>query len=86
VLSSIAHASLLNQGSLECDKTFAEDVSDVLCVLNDNDMHDLEEIFSPGEVLNITSKEYGDIKRRKARQNRGILPESNTKKESETKT
>lgn len=75
-LSSIAHLSLLNQGSLECKKTFSEDVSDVLCVLNDNDMHDLEGAFSPGEVLNISSKDYDVIKRRKARQNRGILPES----------
>lgn len=76
-LSSIAYLSLLNQGSLACDKTFAEDVSDVLCVLNDNDMHDWETLYAPGETLNISSREYDAIKRRKARQNKGVFPEEN---------
>ena len=76
VLSAIAHVALLKKGSLDSDTEFSEDVSDVLCELNDNDMHDMEIGLDSGRLLNIISKEYGDIKRRKARQNKGILPES----------
>ena len=81
-LSAIAHLALLKQGSLECDTEFSEDLSDVLCALNDNDMHDIEIGLASGELLNIMSKEYGDIKRRKARQNKGILPEKSIKSNS----
>lgn len=66
----VARLSMLKNQDLE-DRSFVEDMSDVLCVLNDNDLPP----FIPNPVLEqqIDPIEYGEIRKRKARQLRGII-------------
>ena len=52
----VARLAMLGNNSTE-DRTFQEDIADVLCYLNDNDF----------------VAQYADIRKRKARQLKGIL-------------
>lgn len=70
--SAVAHTSMLVNDGQNKHSTFTEDLSDALCLVNDNDMHDLKQTFDPDVVrsLNIRPNEYGSIKERKLRQNK----------------
>ena len=73
--AGVARFSVINKGETnvkgKCD--FMEDLSDLLCTINDNDMHDgnLFDVFA-SERPKIQPEEYDVLKRRKARQMRGI--------------
>ena len=69
---TIASASILNSGCFK-DSTFLEDVSDVLCTLNDNDFYGFAANPETGEVPEIEPKYYQHLKKRKYRQCRPIL-------------
>lgn len=86
----VARLAMLANNSLE-DRSFVEDMSDVLGVLNDNDVQPF--VFNR-EVLGKKSEEdasdlrsfdpirYAENRKRKARQLRGILPDSSNAKKS----
>ena len=73
--SAIAHTSMLVNEGQNKHSTFTEDLSDALCLVNDNDMHDAKEMFDPDIVkaLNIEPNEYRSIKARKQRQNKHLF-------------
>lgn len=69
--SAIARYAIISRQSL-ASRTFAEDVSDVLCGLNDNDFYG----FAPSESgapAVLSSHGYDIVQRRKARQYRGVI-------------
>ena len=69
--SAIARYAIISKQSLD-SRSFAEDVSDVLCGLNDNDFYG----FAPSESGSpavLSSHGYDIIQRRKARQYRGVI-------------
>ena len=69
---SIASVSILNNGCFK-DSTFLEDVSDVLCTLNDNDFYGFAVCPETGEVPEIEPEYYQHLKKRKYRQCKTIL-------------
>ena len=69
--SAIARYAIISRQSL-ASRTFAEDMSDVLCGLNDNDFYG----FAPsdaGAPAVLSSHGYDIVQRRKARQYRGVI-------------
>ena len=86
---SVAGLSMLSNNDLS-QRSFVEDMADVLCVLNDNDME--RPRFLPnyeimvgedGEILtdlkNYDPSEYQEIRFRKSRQLKGVLKRSKSK-------
>lgn len=69
--SAIARYSILSRQSLD-SRSFAEDVSDVLCGLNDNDFYGFA-TDKDGTPVRLVSHGYDTIQRRKARQYRGVI-------------
>ncbi len=69
--SAIARYSLIMRQSL-ASRTFAEDMSDVLCSLNDNDFYGFA-ADRDGNPVRLASHGYDTIQRRKARQYRGVI-------------
>ena len=72
VCGNIAAASILKNNGFK-NSTFLEDVSDVLCTLNDNDFYGFAANPETGEVPVIEPKYYQHIKKRKVRQYRSIM-------------
>lgn len=72
---SVAYMSLLYNDGKNKDSNFVEDLSDLLCALNDNDVHKRQDTFDPEIIrsLNICPIEYGSIKERKFRQNKHLF-------------
>ncbi len=68
----VASVSILSNQGLE-QRTFLEDVSDALCVLNDNDFYGFACNPETGEVPCIEPSYYQDMKKRKYRQNRILI-------------
>ena len=84
--SSVARLAVVRSGEVdpEASPNFAEDLSDVLCTINDNDMQKpWNFVFDSEECLNFNPEDYDVIKRRKARQFKGVLKK--IKKEKEEK-
>lgn len=77
VCGTIAQMSIVSTGKADPKEKpdFMQDLSDTLCILNDNDMHDMEYLFQTDKLPNIIPKDYDVIKRRKARQYKGIVEE-----------
>lgn len=69
--SAIARYSIISRQSLD-SRSFAEDVSDVLCGLNDNDFYGFA-TDKDGTPVRLVSHGYDTIQRRKARQYRGVI-------------
>ena len=69
--SAIARYSIISRQSLD-SRSFAEDVSDVLCSLNDNDFYGFA-TDKDGTPVRLVSHGYDTIQRRKARQYRGVI-------------
>lgn len=71
VYGSVASLSVLKNGGYN-DSSFMEDVSDTLCILNDNDVFAVFLDKDTGEVLDFNPGIYQDVKTRRARQYRSI--------------
>lgn len=85
VCGSVAAATILKNSGFK-NSTFLEDVSDVLCTLNDNDFYGFAVNPETGEVPEIEPKYYQNIKKRKARQYKTIIKKENEEfKKSEEK-
>ena len=69
--SDIARYNIIARQSL-APSDFAEDVSDALCALNDNDFYGFAPA-SDGSPAILSSRGYEAIQRRKARQYRGVI-------------
>ncbi|MBE6660564.1 MAG: hypothetical protein E7605_04085 [Ruminococcaceae bacterium] len=85
---AVAQLSILKKNALNVKTNFVEDISDVLCVLNDNDFYGFAADPRTGEVPEYNPKDYGAVKRRKKRQYRGIIvdcKETTEKNEREEK-
>ena len=83
--SSVARFSIIQSGETELTEkpSFVQDLSDVLCTLNDNDMREpFHFVFDMESISDYNPEDYDVIKRRKARQYRGIL-ENKSNKNSE---
>lgn len=72
LMGAVASVSILKNNGFE-KSTFMEDVSDVLCSLNDNDFYGFAANPLTGEVPQIEPSSYQTIKKRKERQHRPIL-------------
>ena len=82
VQSAVARYAIISKQSLE-NRTFAEDMSDVLCGLNDNDFYGFA-TDKNGVPVVLSSQGYETIQRRKARQYRGVIkPKPETGEEDE---
>lgn len=82
IKNSVAHLQILRRRSVDA-RSFHEDISDTLCYLNDNDFYG----FAPkddGSAFEFSDKGYQDIRRRKARQDRGLLASLQSKEEVES--
>lgn len=77
---------LLRQNSKE-DRTFAQDISDVLCILNDNDLQTASEKrqFVDARFQTFENKSYREIRQRKKRMMRNLceVPEPAEGEENE---
>ena len=80
VCGTVASMSILKNNGFK-NGTFMEDVSDVLCTLNDNDFYGFAPDPSTGEVPDIEPPYYRDLKIRKERQYRSIVKEMQKMKE-----
>ena len=69
--NTIAHLQIIRNRSTD-SKTFHEDASDVLCYLNDNDFYGFGKNPNGTETI-LKQKDYGDIRARKARQDKGLI-------------
>lgn len=75
LLGKIASYSMLLRADAKEDHTFAEDVSDVLCRLNDNDLYAKHErqLLAIKVSEAITNVDYPEIRRRKKRMMRNVV-------------
>ncbi len=74
--STVASVSLLKNQDIFEDSprsSFIEDISDVLCILNDNDFYGFAPNPENGEALEIEPEFYSAIQRKKKRQLRGVI-------------
>ena len=80
LLGKIASYGMLLRQNSKDDHTFAEDVSDVLCRLNDNDLYALDErrMLAIKVAESFTNKLYPEIRQRKKRMMRNLceVPEA----------
>lgn len=74
VCGTVASISILRNNGLK-NSTFLEDVSDVLCTLNDNNFYGFAPDPSTGEIPIIDPPFYQDLKVRKERQYRTLTKE-----------
>jgi hypothetical protein len=72
LLASIAKYNALEKQSLD-KRPFHEDLSDVLSVLNDNDVHDTSELLKEGKYPFMMNYQYEPILERTSRQYKGII-------------
>ena len=71
----VARLSIMKQRSIE-PRPFIEDIADALCVLNDNNKVTPCITYKNedgDEILSFTPKDYDEIRKRKARQLRGVI-------------
>ena len=81
IKNSVAHLQILRRRSVDA-RSFHEDISDVLCYLNDNDFYG----FAPkddGGLFEFSDNGYAELRRRKARQDRGLLASLQSKEDVE---
>ena len=86
LLAAIAKYNALQKQSLD-SRPFHEDLSDVLSVLNDNDVHDTAELLKNGKYPFMMNYQYEPILERTSRQYKGIiknLEKEKGKKENES--
>lgn len=72
VCGTVAQLSILKSGNFE-KSNFKEDISDVLCSLNDNDFYGFSVNPDTGQEPTLNPKDYDVIKKRKQRQYRSIF-------------
>ena len=72
LLASIAKYNALEKQSLE-SRPFHEDISDVLSVLNDNDVHNTSKLLKDGKFPFMQNYQYTPILERTSRQYKGII-------------
>ena len=82
ICGTVASMSILKNNGYKTS-TFMEDVSDVLCTLNDNDFYGFAPDPSTGEIPRIEPSCYRDLKVRKERQYRSLTKEIKKIKEKE---
>lgn len=70
--ASVVKLSLLKRKDLKKDSDFTEDLSDVLCSLNDNDFYGFANNPDTGEPVEFKPKHYDEIKTRKKRSMRSV--------------
>ena len=70
--NTIAHLQIIRNRSTE-SKTFHEDFCDMLSYLNDNDFYGFKSKADSEREFRMKEKDYGQIRERKARQDRGLL-------------
>lgn len=73
VCGTVATLAILNRKDFEKKTDFQEDISDALCVLNDNDFYGFRDNPDTGEPIDLKPKDYDVIQKRKVRQWRSIL-------------
>ena len=75
LLGKIAAYSMLLRADAKADHTFSEDVSDVLCRLNDNDLYSKHErqLLAIKVAESITNVDYAEIRQRKKRMMRNVV-------------
>ena len=71
IYSGIAHLSILRNCSVE-ERSFREDIQDALCYFNDNDFYGFA-ADPDGKEIRMNPKEYDTIRKRKARQDKGLI-------------
>ena len=80
--SGVARFSIIKNGDTDVQEksNFMSDLSDLLCTFNDNDMHDgnLSDFFTD-DFPKIQPEEYDVVKRRRARQMKGIIKKNREK-------
>lgn len=74
ICGTVASMSILQNNGYK-NSTFMEDVSDVLCTLNDNDFYGFAPDPSTGRIPEIEPSCYRDLKVRKERQYRSLTKE-----------
>lgn len=84
VCGTVAQLSILKSGNFE-KSNFKEDISDVLCTLNDNDFYGFAADPETGTVPEFNVKDYDVIKKRKQRQYYGIFEKLDKEKKKEKK-
>ena len=84
ICGTVASMSILKNNGYK-NSTFTEDVSDVLCTLNDNDFYGFAPDPSTGRIPEIEPPCYRDLKVRKERQYRQITKEIEKTKEKNKK-
>ena len=70
--NTIAHLQIIRNRSTEA-KTFHEDFCDMLSYLNDNDFYGFQSNPESSRAFRMKEKDYGAIRERKARQDRGLI-------------
>ena len=70
--NTIAHLQIIRNRSTEA-KTFHEDFCDMLSYLNDNDFYGFQSNPDSEREFHMKEKDYGAIRERKARQDRGLI-------------
>lgn len=82
--AAVANVSILKNRDVSKDlpTSFVEDIADVLCVFNDNDFYGFAPNPETGELLKIQPNDYSGIKRKRARQYRGIVEKKKEESES----
>lgn len=78
---NLVRLSLMKSGNITEERAFVEDMADALCLLNDNDIYKLS--VSPTSFIEDSNGErsltlydpkgYGELRKRKARQLKGII-------------
>ena len=71
--SSLAHFYMVKKNTLDDKSNFTEDISDVLCYLNDNDFYGFAPNPETGKIPEMHIPEYLKIKKRNSRQLKGII-------------
>lgn len=77
---TLAHLQIMRNCSTEA-RSFHDDVSDSLCYLNDNNFYGFNACPDGGDFC-LKDKDYGEIRERKARQDRGLIKSVEAKRAS----
>ena len=64
---------MIKKNTVDDNSDFSEDISDALCYLNDNDFYGFAPNPDTGKIPEMYIPEYLKIKKRKARQLKGII-------------
>lgn len=78
---TLAHLQIIRNRSTT-ERSFHDDVCDALCYLNDNDFYGFNSRPGGKDSFRLKDKDYGEIRERKARQDRGLIKSVEAKRAS----